>query len=881
MMKKAFLKLALLMGLGMGTAFAATDTVWTAAKGNGGKAPAYWYSYVYGTGATIDTNVINSYKVIDFSVSKTGSNGAGYGFGWEQDAAYKDVPISLSSYKGVCLVYKADAPVRMDFKQSTIGDDNYYGTLLDPSSTFKKVFVSFDGLTQDWKSASTVAWNANKQMGIQFGYKNTMVSRYGATNTLTLSSIILGDACATFAPVVQEPYAGKNPLDTNLNEMDTLKLELSKVFYDDDGDDLEVSVKIFETQYLTLVNSGTKFSLKDTLRFVPVANKNGLASVQIKANDGKDTASYALSVTVTDAENPPTAVDDFYSVKEDSVLDVELLKGVLVNDFDVDGDLFSMEMSASTSHGTLSLNALNGSFRYEPVANFCGTDTWKYFLTDATGKVGTPATVTLSVQCVNDAPTVDVKDSSVIKNLVYEEDFGEKNVSFTESEILFSDVDGDKLVIGAYGDSRINASVHPIGSVYYILFESVEDANGTAYVTLFATDKSDTAKVVFPVTITPKKDVPKAFDDTYDMFEDSVVTIAAASGVLKNDKNPDDPTVALKAYLKSDAKNGKVVLKTDGSFTYTPNADFVGEDSFTYYVVNSGEDTSNVATVYLDVLDMNDPPVIAFDTVSVDTFVRKEDFTSTILFTAKVTSGWFTDPDKDKIYLNVKSDDGKLNPSLSSAGILSIKAVKDSTGDAYVTVTATDSISGSASFRIHVFLEPVNDKPVALKRQDTLVVDTMGFKVEVDLDSVFMDPDGDSLAYALVNVNKLFAAKIEGSLLTITPAEDSVSIKPELYVIRVTATDSDETSATAFIYLDVGGTVGFVPKMAAKQLRWQQAILETRGTAKLYDLKGHLLWQGNLPVSEADVRRESMRAAGKTVLRLNRSHWILNSETFR
>lgn len=880
-MKKAFLKLALLMGLGMGTAVAATDTVWTAAKGDGGKAPAYWYSYKYGTGATIDTNVIGSYKVIDFSASKTGSNGSGYGFGWEQDAAYKDVPVSLSSYKGVCLIYKADAPVRMDFKQSTISDDNYYGTLLESSSTFKKVFVSFNGLTQDWESTSTVAWNANKQTGIQFGYKNKMVNQYGTTNTLTLSSIILGDGCVTFAPVVQEPYASKNPLDASLNETDTLKLVLSKVFYDDDGDDLEISVKIFETQYLSLVNSGSKFSLKDTLRFVPAANKDGQASVQIKANDGKDTVSYALSVTVKDSENPPTAVNDFYSVKEDSVLNVEFQKGVLVNDFDVDGDLFSMKLIESTSHGKLVLDASNGSFQYEPVANFCGTDTWIYVLTDATDRVSDPATVTLSVLCVNDAPTVDVKDSSVIKNLVYEEDFGEKNVSFTESEILFSDVDGDKLVIGAYGDSRIKASVQTIGNKYYILFESVDDANGTAYVTLFAADASDTAKVVFPVTITPTKDAPKAFDDSYDMFEDSVVTIPAVSGVLKNDKNPDDSTVTLKAYLKTGAKNGTVVLNVDGSFTYTPKADYVGADTFTYYITNPSGETSNEATVHLDVLDMNDPPVVAFDTVSVDTFVRKEDFTSTILFTAKVTSGWFTDPDKDKIYLNVKSDDGKLNPSLSAAGVLSIKAVKDSTGDAYVTVTATDSISGSASFRIHVLLEPVNDKPVALKRQDTLVVDTVGFKVEVDLDSVFMDPDGDSLTYALVNVNKLFAAKIDGSLLTIMPAEDSAAVAPGLYVIRVTATDPSETDVTALIYLDVGGTIGFVPKMAAKQLRWQQAILGTRGTAKLYDLNGHLLWQGNLPVSEADVRRESTRAAGKTILRLNRSLWILNSETLR
>ncbi|MDY6369035.1 MAG: hypothetical protein SPL20_04310, partial [Fibrobacter sp.] len=91
----------------VGLTFAATDTVWTAAEGDGAMAPAYWYGYTYGTGASLDTNIVNSYRVIDYTVSTSSNNGAGYSFTWKQNAAYKDTEISLASYKGVCLTYKA------------------------------------------------------------------------------------------------------------------------------------------------------------------------------------------------------------------------------------------------------------------------------------------------------------------------------------------------------------------------------------------------------------------------------------------------------------------------------------------------------------------------------------------------------------------------------------------------------------------------------------------------------------------------------------------------------------------------------------------------------------------------------------------------------
>ena len=476
----------------VGLTFAATDTVWTAAEGNGAMAPAYWYGYTYGTGASLDTNIVNSYRVIDYTVSTSSENGAGYSLTWKQNAtSYKDTEISLASYKGVCLTYKTDYPVRLDFRQSTITDDNYYGTLLAASANFKKYFVAFADLVQDWKSTTTIKWNVDKQLGMQFSYKNTYAKTYGSKiNTLTLSSIILSDSCITYAPVLLSPYADGSEESVDLPESDTLTLDLSKVFYDEDGDVLDVSVKITNSSYLSLVETSTAFTQKDVLHFVPTANVDGEALVTIKANDGKDTVSYVFQVNVQNAENAPIAANDSYEVDEDNVLTVDYKHGVLVNDRDIDKNDFSIEGESVTvpQHGALSLNVSDGSFTYTPNEEYCGPDYWYYTLKDETDRTSDAAKVTILVKCVNDAPTVKVKDDEVLNGLVFDEDFADTTIVFSNTQIVFSDIDGDAITIGAYSDGLIQVNVTTFQSKRYVEFSAVEDANGVSTVTLYGTD---------------------------------------------------------------------------------------------------------------------------------------------------------------------------------------------------------------------------------------------------------------------------------------------------------------------------------------------------------------------------------------------------------
>ncbi len=87
----------------------------------------------------------------------------------------------------------------------------------------------------------------------------------------------------------------------------------------------------------------------------------------------------------------------------------------------------------------------------------------------------------------------------------------------------------------------------------------------------------------------------------------------AAPGVLGNDSDPDgDP---LTAVLVTGPSHGSLTLNANGSFSYTPAADFTGADSFSYRA-SDGTLTSNVATVTLNVTAVNDAPVAAGDAYS-------------------------------------------------------------------------------------------------------------------------------------------------------------------------------------------------------------------------------------------------------------------------
>ena len=91
-----------------------------------------------------------------------------------------------------------------------------------------------------------------------------------------------------------------------------------------------------------------------------------------------------------------------------------------------------------------------------------------------------------------------------------------------------------------------------------------------------------------------------AVADAYSTDQDTELVVEAP-GVLANDTDAEGS--ALTAELFDDVASGTLVLAEDGSFTYMPDAGFVGEDSFTYKAFD-GVDYSNVVTVTITVKEV-------------------------------------------------------------------------------------------------------------------------------------------------------------------------------------------------------------------------------------------------------------------------------------
>ena len=115
----------------------------------------------------------------------------------------------------------------------------------------------------------------------------------------------------------------------------------------------------------------------------------------------------------------------------------------------------------------------------------------------------------------------------------------------------------------------------------------------------------DTSEFSNAVTVnTP----PSAAPDSFSTPEDTALSVPDGEGdLLANDADADGN--AFSAALVEGPAHGTVELGADGSFTYSPQANFHGDDSFRY-LVSDGTDESAPATVAVSVASVNDLPVV-------------------------------------------------------------------------------------------------------------------------------------------------------------------------------------------------------------------------------------------------------------------------------
>src|SRR6185369_3239858 len=116
------------------------------------------------------------------------------------------------------------------------------------------------------------------------------------------------------------------------------------------------------------------------------------------------------------------------------------------------------------------------------------------------------------------------------------------------------------------------------------------------------------------ITVSAVNDRPQAQADTATTAEDTVLVVNAASGVLANDSDVDGPSLSVSAATVATAQGGSITFAADGSYSYTPAANFAGVDTVAYTV--SDGTLSDSGTLSITVSAVNDRPQAQADTAT-------------------------------------------------------------------------------------------------------------------------------------------------------------------------------------------------------------------------------------------------------------------------
>lgn len=283
----------------------------------------------------------------------------------------------------------------------------------------------------------------------------------------------------------------------------------------------------------------------------------------------------------------PVAGNDQYQTPQGQTLVVTAANGVLKNDTNTAGGTLSAVLVDEPLHGDLVLGD-DGAFSYTPDANFSGTDTFTYLATN--GELDSNvATVTITVTPVNRPPVAG--DDEYITD--------EDELLDPLDGVLFndSDPDDDTLTVRLIaGPTHGTLDLETDGTFTYMPAADYHGSDSFRYV---ANDgQVDSNQATVTIGVQPVNDLPETVADAYSVSRNGTLVVNAASGVLANDSDPDGDD--LTAALVAATQHGDLILNADGSFSYTPDQDYSGEDIFTY-VANDGTAASAVTTVTLTV----------------------------------------------------------------------------------------------------------------------------------------------------------------------------------------------------------------------------------------------------------------------------------------
>jgi alpha-tubulin suppressor-like RCC1 family protein len=245
------------------------------------------------------------------------------------------------------------------------------------------------------------------------------------------------------------------------------------------------------------------------------------------------------------------------------------------------------------SHGTLSLTP---NLTYTPATNYHGPDSFTFTATDAGGTVSSPATVTIDVTPVNDAPNLASPGNRTISELSF--------LSFTITALdLENDAITYSMSAGAIPGMTLNAAS---GTFSWTPGEA--HGPGTYQVTFRATDNGSSAKFDEETIVISVNEVNSA-PVLSNPGDRSVGELNSLSFTLSA-TDADDPANVLAYSIQGGSAAGMSLNSSTGAFSWTPSeAQGPGIYDVTFRVTDQGSPAlSHDQTIRLTIGEANLPP---------------------------------------------------------------------------------------------------------------------------------------------------------------------------------------------------------------------------------------------------------------------------------
>ncbi|WP_416435533.1 tandem-95 repeat protein [Priestia megaterium] len=493
--------------------------------------------------------------------------------------------------------------------------------------------------------------------------------------------------------------------------------------FDPDGEVLTYTLQDPPTNGVAVVNADGTFT------YTPNGSYNGPDTFTVLISDPSGAFIVtSVFVTVTPVNDVPVVPNYEFVINEDTTLNSQVVAT------DIDGNPLTYALLTGPVNGTVVVNP-DGTYTYTPNENYNGVDSFSVVVSDGQGGTAV-STITITILPVNDPPV-----GPVVVTLVTDED------TPVSSQITAFDPDGEVLTY-TLQDPPTNgvAVVNADGTFTYTPNGSY---NGPDTFTVLISDPSGAFIVtsVF-VTVTPVNDVPMVPNYEFVINEDTTLN----SQVVATDIDGNPLTYA----LLTGPVNGTVVVNPDGTYTYTPNENYNGVDSFSV-VVSDGQGGTAVSTIMITILPVNDPPVGPV----VVTLVTDEDTPVSSQITA-------FDPDGEALTYTLQDPPTNGVAAVNADGTFTYTPNGNYNGPDTFTVLISDPSGAFIVTSVFVTVTPVNDVPVVPNYEFVINEDTT-----LNSQVVATDIDGNPLTYALLTgpVNGTVVVNPDGTY-TYTPNEN-------------------------------------------------------------------------------------------------------------